>query len=71
MIEKENILGTKCFGSSAGFTKVRVPQDKRQSMHGRNSLLDAYPIQSIDQTRIHPRNYDTVYDIFADLKEYD
>lgn len=25
----------------------------------------------MDQTRIHPRNYDTVYDIFADLKMYD
>jgi transcription elongation factor SPT6 len=29
MIKKENILGDKCFGSSAGFTKVRVPLDKR------------------------------------------
>ena len=26
MIEKESILGKKCYGCSAGFTKVRVPK---------------------------------------------
>lgn len=44
MIEKENILGKKCFGCSAGFTKVRVPADKRHSSHSKVQ----YEIQSID-----------------------
>ena len=59
-IYSEGILHNLCFLSSSGFTKVRVPSDKKGY---------EYSIQynSLDQTRIHPRNYESVYAIVIDV----
>jgi transcriptional accessory protein Tex/SPT6 len=59
-IYSEGILGKLCFLSSSGFTKVRVPSDKK-------GAIDSYQYNSLDQTRIHPRNYESVYQLVTDV----
>jgi transcription elongation factor SPT6 len=54
----EGILGKLCFLSSSGFTKVRNTSDKKADSNQYNSL---------DQTRIHPRNYESVYQLVTDV----
>lgn len=51
------ILDKKCFISSIGFTKVRVPPEKRP---------DDLQFNILDQTRIHIRNYDDAYKLATD-----
>ena len=58
-IYTEGILEPKCLTSSSGFTKVRVPPERKG--------LDSYQYNSLDQTRIHPRNYESVYMIVNDV----
>lgn len=48
-IQKNNILDKKCFKSSIGFIKVRVPVEKRNKIQG---------IDLLDQTRIHFFQYE-------------
>jgi transcription elongation factor SPT6 len=54
----EGILGKLCFLSSSGFIKVRNTSDKK---------ADSYQYNSLDQTRIHPRNYESVYQLVTDV----
>ena len=70
-IVTERILGGHCYGSSCGFTKVRVPSERRSPMHGRvdnmmSRRIDTSQIQCLDETRVHPQHYDTVYNLVAD-----
>jgi transcriptional accessory protein Tex/SPT6 len=57
-IYEEGILHNLCFRSSSGFTKVRVPIEKSR---------ESYQYNCLDQTRIHPSNYDSVYAIVTDV----
>ena len=56
-IYENKILKKNCFVSSLGFTKVRVPPEKRP---------DDMQANILDQTRIHLRNYDHVYKLVTD-----
>jgi transcription elongation factor SPT6 len=56
-IYENKILKKNCFVSSLGFTKVRVPPEKRP---------DDMQTNILDQTRIHLRNYDHVYKLVTD-----
>jgi transcriptional accessory protein Tex/SPT6 len=57
-IYEEGILHNSCFRSSSGFTKVRIPIEKSR---------DHYQYNCLDQTRIHPSNYESVYAIVTDV----
>jgi len=57
-VYEQKILDKKCFMSSIGFIKVRVPLEKRHA-----DSNEMHNIEYLDQTRIHLRQYDKMKEI--------